>query len=61
MPIPPGSLAVVAVLMRRYRAAVVAVDAPLQATLAALLTTLKSDWLSTDYAVWAAAGYPTIE
>lgn len=55
-----GVLLVVQVAMRKYKAAVDAVDVPLQTVLAAGLNALKPGWLTVEYAAWQAAGFPAI-
>lgn len=46
--------------MRKYKTAVDAVDAEAQARASASLDKLDPDWLTTVYAEWQAAGFPTI-
>jgi hypothetical protein len=55
-----GVLFVVQVAMRQRKQAIDAVDAAAQARAEASLDKLKPDWLTTDWAVWQAAGYPPI-
>jgi|WetSurMetagenome_2_1015567.scaffolds.fasta_scaffold27644_3 hypothetical protein len=56
-----GVLFVVQVAMRQRKKAIDASDTAAQARAETTLNALKSDWLTTSWAVWQAAGYPTIE
>ena len=58
--IPADVYFVVQVAMRQRKAAIDALDTDAQTRAETSLTALDSDWLSTVWADWQAAGYPAI-
>jgi len=58
--IPADVLFVTQVAIRERKAAVDAVDSPRQSRIEIELDALDSDWLTTVYADWQTAGFPTI-